>query len=66
VILKLTPNGSCINPVIELDAAPGELASVALDGRPLEMVKYAWDGRVLWLDAAFSQPVEIALLFKVK
>lgn len=64
VTLKLTPNGSCVNPVIELDAAPGKLASVAQDGRPLEPAKYAWDGRVLWLDGAFTQPVTIALRFE--
>jgi hypothetical protein len=66
VKLKLTPNDSCINPVIELDAAPGKLASVGVDSRPLEPEKYAWDGRVLWLDAAFSQSVEIALQFELK
>jgi hypothetical protein len=66
VTLKLSPNGSCMNPVIELDAAPGKLASVAVDGRPREPMKYAWDGRVLWLEAAFAQPVEIALRFDRK
>jgi hypothetical protein len=63
VILKLTPNEACVNPVIELDAAPGKLASVALDGRPLELEKYAWDGRVLWLDDVFTDPVVIKLRF---
>jgi hypothetical protein len=66
VILKMTPNGQCVNPVIELDAAPGKLASVAVDGRPLQSAKYAWDGRVLWLDGAFAQPIKIALQFDPK
>jgi hypothetical protein len=63
VTLKLTPIEPCVNPVFELDRAPGKLASVALDGRPLELEKYAWDGRVLWLDAVFTDSVVIRLRF---
>ena len=63
VTLKVSPHGQCVNPVIELDAAPGTLASIVVDGRPLEPKRYAWDGRVLWLNAAFAQPVEIVLRF---
>jgi hypothetical protein len=66
VLVKLIPNGSCMNPVIELDAAPGNLASITLNGRPLETSKYAWDGRVLWLDGAYTQPCEIVLWFQPK
>ncbi|MGI8965563.1 MAG: hypothetical protein ACR2H1_05670 [Limisphaerales bacterium] len=66
VKLKLTPNGSCVSPVIELDAAPAELISVSLNGQLLEKKKYAWDGRVLWVIGVFAKPVTIALRFDIK
>jgi hypothetical protein len=66
VMLNLIPHVPCVNPVIELDAAPGDLASIAMNGLPLESAKYAWDGRVLWLNGAFTQPCEIALRFDLK
>jgi len=63
VTLKLTPDGSCVNPVIELDAAPGKLVSLTLNDRTLVPEKYAWDGKVLWLDGAFDDSITISLRF---
>jgi hypothetical protein len=65
VTIKLTPNRSCVNPVIELDAAPGKLATIALDGRRVEEKQYAWDGHVLWLKSTFTDPVAITMQFDV-
>ncbi|MBA3481572.1 MAG: hypothetical protein H0T51_07135 [Pirellulales bacterium] len=64
VALKLKADRPCVNPVIELDAAPGKLASVSLNGRQLESTKYAWDGNVLWLDGAFTPSDAISLQFE--
>lgn len=63
VVLKLTPQGTCVNPVFEIDRAPGTMAAVTLDEVPLKGEKYAWDGKVLWLSGAFSQPFTIRLRF---
>jgi len=35
-----------------------------LNGRRLDADEYAWDGRVLWLNIAFSNPVQVRLKFE--
>ena len=62
--LKLIPQSSCVNPVIELDSAPGKLLSITQDDQPLAPENYAWDGQVLWLNVIFTQPTTLTLHFK--
>jgi hypothetical protein len=53
-----------VNPVIELDSAPGKLLSITQDDQPLAPENYAWDGQVLWLNVIFTQPTTLTLHFK--
>ncbi|MBN1420218.1 MAG: hypothetical protein JXP34_15670 [Planctomycetes bacterium] len=63
VIIDLEPRAVCVNPVFELDAAPGTLARVELGGRRLDAKDYAWDGRTLWIDATLKEASQVRLVF---
>ena len=64
VSIMMTPEPLCVNPVLELAAAPKELERVTLDGAALPPARYTWDGRVLWLDATFDKSVTLRLEFR--
>lgn len=54
VRLRLIPVRHTMNPVFELEQAPGGEISVALDGKVLPPDRYAWDGRTLWVEASIG------------
>lgn len=64
VTIKLSPRTVCVNPVFELDAAPGGPLTVTRDGIKMSPDRFAWDGRTLWLDAMMEKPTEIGLEFQ--
>lgn len=53
--IKLTPEFHTMNPVFEIDGAPGKLVSVNVNSRILDRDAYAWDGQTLWIRAAIDQ-----------
>jgi hypothetical protein len=63
VTITIKPNGSCVNPVFELDNAPKHLSHVTLTERPLREDEYAWDGQRLWLSVTVSDQVRLTLEF---
>ena len=64
VTIVLKPVSRCINPVIEISAAPGNLASIDLNGRVLGKQDYAWDGHTLWVNATIDLPSQLTLHFE--
>lgn len=63
--IDLKPTKHLINPVFELDQAPGALSNVALDGKALPTGEYAWDGATLWVKASIdARGVKIDLNFR--
>ncbi len=64
VVLKIMPDGWCVNPVFELTDAPKELKRVTLAGQELDATRYAWDGQTLWIEASFRQPTVVQLDFE--
>ena len=52
-----------VNPVFEIERAPGTLNGVLIGGKPLDRTRYAWDGRTLWLDLILNQPAELQINF---
>jgi hypothetical protein len=63
VAILLKPGPACVNPVFELEGAPGGTIHVALDGLRLEPGRFAWDGRTLWLEATMDRPTELRIGF---
>jgi hypothetical protein len=61
--LTIRPGPPCVNPVFEIDAAPGGPLAVTLDGRPLDPARFAWDGHTLWLDATLEHESRLQLDF---
>lgn len=63
--IKLTPKLYTVNPVFEIEGAPGKLASVDFNSRRLERNAYAWDGKTLWVRAAIGHAgAELTLQFR--
>ena len=56
ITIRLEPTERTVNPVFEIDEAPGELAGIALDGEILANDAYAWDGSVLWINTTIGPP----------
>jgi hypothetical protein len=52
-----------VNPVFELEDAPGGPLRVRLDGRLVAPDRVRWDGRVLWLDATIPGAARLELHF---
>jgi hypothetical protein len=63
VTITIKPVGFCVNPVFELQGAPGALASVRLADKALDQRQYAWDGKTLWLNAELDRPTSLRLEF---
>ncbi len=63
VVLTVKPNGTCVNPVFELENAPKRLLRVALAERTLREDEYAWDGQTLWLGVTIAAPAQLAVDF---
>ncbi len=63
IAITIRPAVPCINPVFEIDGAPGGELRVLQDGRPLPRSRYTWDGRTLWLDGSFTRPTELRATF---
>jgi hypothetical protein len=53
--LKLTPEVYTMNPVFEIDGAPGKLVSVNVNSHRLDPDAYAWDGHALWMRASIDR-----------
>ncbi|MHB0961000.1 MAG: hypothetical protein ACYC0X_22595 [Pirellulaceae bacterium] len=61
--LELQPHPVLVDPVFEIDNAPGELTEVIVNGRSLAGQEYRWDGDVLWIKGTWSDRVKLALRF---
>ncbi len=59
----LTPAEIFVNPVFEIQNAPGNLTNVSIDGRALAKDRWAWDGKVLWINHTFEKPSAVSLKF---
>jgi len=63
VLITIRPAVSCVNPVFEFSATPGELVRVELSDRALQPGQFAWDGQVLWLNTEIREPTPLRLEF---
>ena len=50
VAIRIKPVSCTVDPVFEIEDAPGDLQKVMLDGRTLSKNEYAWDGVTLWVE----------------
>jgi hypothetical protein len=63
VAVTIAPSEWCVNPVLELQGAPGRLRQVRQDGQSLTTDRYRWDGATLWLNARLDEPTTFELQF---
>ena len=61
--MELQPNPVLVDPVFEIDNAPGELAEVLANGTGLPQQEYRWDGHVLWVHGTWNDSVKMSLRF---
>lgn len=63
--IGLKPARHCMNPVFELEGAPGRLTSLSIDGKPVTADAYTWDGATLWVKASIgTSGVRISVRFQ--
>jgi len=65
IIITVKPNGTCVNPVFELENVPKRPLTVMLSDRELREDEYAWDGKILWLNATISHPEKLTVESRV-
>lgn len=63
ITIAISPKVACVDPVFEIERAPGLLERVLVDGSPADRASYAWDGKTLWFDMVLNHPVKLELVF---
>ena len=64
LVIQISPQVTCVNPVFELVKADRELTEVSLDGHLLRPEEYAWDGQTLWLARDITAAATLRLTLK--
>lgn len=63
LVIDITPQTWCINPVFEIKNSQPALLSAKLGGELLPVGNYAWDGNTLWINAYFNEKKKLELEF---